>query len=212
MEQERSSFYQGKGCQTLLIALGVVMVIGFCIFNLFTYMDSSRVDPTPYEAARWRSLIFGLLLFFARVFLFCMAVAKDGKVVRVVTGIIQGLCVVLCILSLLVFLWLTNGRYTKETINFFLEFKAIIAFLALTQGGVQRIFLNGHKIVSMLSGKRMEEAEPESEGSRYDIVAIGQCIFKIVGCVLLLDLARWFCLISLTRWWRTLLTMSGFKG
>lgn len=210
MEQERPSFYQGKGCQTLLIVLGVVMVIGFYIFNILTYLDSSRVDPTPYEAARWRSLIFGLLLFFARVFLFCMAAAaKDGKVVRVVTWIIQGLCVVLCALSLLVFLWLTNGRYTKETINLFTEFKAIIAFLALTQGGVQRIFLNGHKIVSMLSGKQME-AESEGEGSRIDVLAIGQCIFKIVGCVLLLDLARWFCLISLTRWWRTLLTMSGF--
>ena len=210
MEQERPSFYQGKGCQTLLIVLGVVMVIGFFIFNILTYLDFSRVDPTPYEAARWRSLIFGLLLFFARVFLFYMAAAaKDGKVVRVVTWIIQGLCVVLCALSLLVFLWLTNGRYTKETIDFFLEFKAIIAFLALTQGGVQRIFLNGHKIVSMLSGKQME-AESEGEGSRNDVLAIGQCIFKMIGCFLLWDVWRWLCWIIILRWWEALLEMSGF--
>ena len=135
--------------KVMIFMLGLLIGIGYPIFNILAYNDYSRQDPSIYETARWRSMIFGILLFAARAALFCKDAAggKDRRLYQVGTWILQGIYMVLCILSLLLLLRLTKGQYSRETIHYFNDFKEFLVFLAISQGMLQRIFHNGYELL-----------------------------------------------------------------
>lgn len=138
-----------KWMRILLIALGVWIVLGYPIFNLIAYMDASRENPSIHGAMRWSSMILGLAFFIARAVLFCMeAGKKEGKGYQVGTWILQGCFLVLAILGIFVLKWYSKGLYESETIHYFIEYKDVLAFLAISQGMLQRIFHNLHVLIN----------------------------------------------------------------
>ena len=160
-ENERKVFLRDV-IRYLLILLGLLIVYKYLSFNKSAIYDFSRNDLSPYVAARWRSVIFGCFLFFARVLLFCVAAGMEdgGKIYKVGTWIFQGFYAVPGILMAVFLVRITNGQYHSETIHHFCEFTEILAFLAVSQGMIQRIFHNVTEMIRSLKRNKYAAFEP----------------------------------------------------
>ena len=145
MAEEKRNFLSSKAIRILLITFGLLIVLDYLVFSLIAYMDALHEVLQISSLEVWLSVSFGLVLFAARILLFCMAAGreKEEKSYLIGTWIHQGVCALLCAVSLFVLTGFSKGQYARETIVYFTEFKLILAFLAIMQGMIQRIFHNG---------------------------------------------------------------------
>ena len=111
--------------QIFLIIFGLLIFIGYFLFNLLAYIDYSREDLSIYAAARWRPMIYGILLFAARIALFCRDACgeRDKRSYQIGTWVLQGIYAVLGILSVILLLQFTKGQYVRETIHYFIDLR-----------------------------------------------------------------------------------------
>ena len=194
-EQKRPNH---KVIQIYLIIFGLLIFIGYFLFNLLAYIDYSREDLSIYAAARWRPMIYGILLFAARIALFCRDACgeRDKRCYQIGTWVLQGIYAVLGILSVILLLQFTKGQYVRETIHYFIDFKEVLVFLAITQGMLQRIFHNGYELLYAWKKKLS--------------LNIGPYLARIVGYAFVLFWAcqaGWF--YSFRAWVLELLNMVG---
>lgn len=160
-DKERKVFHRDV-IRLLLILFGLLIVYGYLSFTVSAIHDYSRDDLSSYLPARWRSVIFACFLFFARVILFCLAARMDdgGKIYKVGTRILQGFYAELGILMIVLLALITNGWYHSETIQHFCEFMEILAFLAISQGMIQRIAHNVFGMIRLLMRDKYGAFEP----------------------------------------------------